>query len=481
MKKLLISAGILLTYFTGNTQILNGGFEDWNTTSWDSPNYSESSASDYPGSIIKSTDKQQGNYALEMHNYISSEMGLSASYIVYGVWRDQGPESGYPYTQTPTTINGYYKSNLVNDSAIVGCVFFKNGTALSTQFFYLTGVHSAYTPFSFNLSSFTQAPDSALLVATSSNSFGTIYSINSWILLDNITFGGPGITQQIPNTDFEQWTSYSFSDPTSWNSDNNELIRNGKNPNVSFTTPAHSGSKALQIVTDFTIDGDGYLDMKREIRNFEHTQNYKVGGIKYNGGMQDTLVGYYKYFPINMGDNGFVNCEFYKSGYGQVNPMSGGHAFLYSASNYTKFVLPLDFSFPGVIPDTVFISIGSTEWPGDTTDRGSKLIIDDLQFLSAPLSVKNVVKSKTVLSFYPNPAAEIASISFNLDESTDICLEVRDVTGRIVYKNPDAKFYEGLNKIILNTSSFTSGNYTYSLIGTNGFVINGKFNVSNNK
>lgn len=476
MKKLILSLLVAGLALNNQAQIINSSFENWSVDTWDSPDYAESSAGDITHPVKKSTDKYQGNYAVKMENYINDDNQLSPSYLLFGVWRDQGPESGYPYTQKPSTITGYYKASLqANDSAVVGAVFFKAGAVVDQEYFFLTTSQSTFTNFSFNLTTLSVTPDSALLVITSANPFGSgNISSNGWIIYDYIRFGGAGITQQIPNTDFEQWTSITKEDLSSWYTENEDLLRDGKPANAVKTTDAYHGTYALQITTDYRFDNkNNQYDYKRQVQNFQYTQTYKIGGAKYEGNNIDTLIGFYKYTPVAGGDTGDVYCEFYKSGFGVVNSMSGSYTQLTATNTYKMFKMPLDFG--AITPDTVFIQLSSSTWPVTTSDKGSKLIIDNLYFASHPLNVKKAPKNIFAAKAYPNPATDFVTIEFDLANAETLQLSIIDITGKIIYTGESTQFAIGKNKLIVNSTTFAEGVYQYQLIGENTIV--GKGNI----
>ena len=97
--------------------------------------------------------------------------------------------------------------------------------------------------------------------------------------------------------------------------------------------------------------------------------------------------------------------------------------------------------------------------------------VDWLQ--SAPLGfgIKEVSKSESEL-IYPNPAKN--EINFVADASKQKAIEIFDVAGRLI-----DTFTVTNNQTTINTSTFASGTYSYTIIGKdNSIVSKGKFNVS---
>lgn len=64
---------------------------------------------------------------------------------------------------------------------------------------------------------------------------------------------------------------------------------------------------------------------------------------------------------------------------------------------------------------------------------------------------------------FPNPATESARINYNLNNASDVALEVRDLTGKVVYNQDFGTQGAGMNNITLDVSAFAPGAYTYTL------------------
>ena len=63
----------------------------------------------------------------------------------------------------------------------------------------------------------------------------------------------------------------------------------------------------------------------------------------------------------------------------------------------------------------------------------------------------------------PNPAAETTTIRFEIAQSHDVVLEVRDGMGRLVTTNDMGTLGAGLHTVELNLDGWASGLYTYTL------------------
>ncbi len=96
-----------------------------------------------------------------------------------------------------------------------------------------------------------------------------------------------------------------------------------------------------------------------------------------------------------------------------------------------------------------------------------------------PVSVPEIVGNKTNslnIVVFPNPAKEIASISFNLNKRSDVVISIYDLTGNVVktmpYKNQDA----GNHSISFNINGLSAGTYIAAM-ETNGVKSTAKFVV----
>jgi hypothetical protein len=69
------------------------------------------------------------------------------------------------------------------------------------------------------------------------------------------------------------------------------------------------------------------------------------------------------------------------------------------------------------------------------------------------------------LNIYPNPAADIANISFNAMESQSMVITVMDLTGRVII-NEEVYVNQGNNLLPVSVNKLASGNYIIQLKGT---------------
>jgi len=70
---------------------------------------------------------------------------------------------------------------------------------------------------------------------------------------------------------------------------------------------------------------------------------------------------------------------------------------------------------------------------------------------------------------YPNPFSGKTTISFELDEQTDVKLDVYSMNGQLINKVTDQNFDIGYHEVLFDASGLTPGIYTYILTAGNHF------------
>ena len=70
----------------------------------------------------------------------------------------------------------------------------------------------------------------------------------------------------------------------------------------------------------------------------------------------------------------------------------------------------------------------------------------------------------TLLQNRPNPVDVMTTISYELNQADNVTLEVRDITGKLVYTEAFGQQPTGANSIDLNVDTYEAGIYTYTLV-----------------
>jgi len=423
MKRTLLTLAAAIS-IAGSSQaqvIANGGLESWQTVQTDNPTgwvTSNREGGLFSGVITtsKSTDSHGGSSAIKIETKVDGT-DLRFGYFTNSDGDPLAGEGGVPYSQRPTHITGWYKSNIVaGDSAIVLVIFKKAGTVVSMDMFKLYGVHSSYTQFSFPLT-LAVDPDSVIIAAASSNAITEVgVAAGSTITVDDLAFSGTSITQPIPGGDFESWLTASYNYLNDWFTYGDDAA------GVARTSDSYKGDYALVLTTE--AGGGGGTAYGSGITNADY-DGPSMSGVPYNHA-NDTLVFWYKYTPQG-NDSAMASVSLNKNG----SPVGGSFIRLPAAASYTKVVMPLT---PMMTPDSIRIDIASSiNGGGNTPVEGSMLWVDEIQLTSQPLTtgVRNIFRADSRLSVYPNPFAD--RIELTLEEYTgDIQYTLNDITGKIV-------------------------------------------------
>jgi hypothetical protein len=105
------------------------------------------------------------------------------------------------------------------------------------------------------------------------------------------------------------------------------------------------------------------------------------------------------------------------------------------------------------------------------------LYLDEIKILEGTsFGIKNNSNEVTDLQNYPNPADQNTVISYQLNNTANISLQVTDLIGRVVFTNNMGMKSAGKYNYTLNTSELNPGIYFYILSVNNHKVVN-KLNI----
>lgn len=448
----------------GQNSVPNGTFENWTTGTFNNPQYYPytSNTSTYLRqsvfNVTRTTDAYHGSYAVQLAT--TTMPGDTAfAYFVNIVPGNNSPalwHGGMPYNQIPTGIKGYYKYNVATaDSATMIIAFSAGGTNIRTYYFKIGGINSTYKLFNFTF-------DPALLTTPDSVEFGAIsckFSPNmdephgvagSVLKLDSVYFTGVSSQPVQMNGDFELWQSQSINFPTQWY----PLSGSDQGTGVYQTTDADKGVYAVELKT-LLGDRNGHPAAQGAAISTGYYPTNCSGNCSQRGGnpfsnRKDTLVFSYKYAPAS-NDSAIVLLNFKKNG----STINTQLLYLHASATYQKKELPFNL---GLDPDTVIVSISSSDWRDTTLSFvGSDLKIDEM-FLKSQAIITGINRISSekdkIISIFPNPSNgkfQIRSLG------TDILrLEIYDANGKKVYSNPKFNRYES-NEIDL--SEYSKGIY----------------------
>ena len=252
MKKQLLL--LVLVYITitavGQNSIPNGGFETWNSSTYDYPqNYPYNSISELlsrgsVSNLFRTSDAHSGSSAVKLTTTAESP----------GYFLNKNPNKGDPttwtggilYNQKPTGISGYYKYNIVADDGLIMVAFSKAGRNIGTYMYNIVGIQNAYKLFDFTFSpALTEIPDSVAFGAVSTTHINdNTFVIGGTLYLDDVSFTGVPSQPALFNGGFELWEQGHTPEAlANWYSNSEKLDV------TSRTTDSYKGKYALVLKT----------------------------------------------------------------------------------------------------------------------------------------------------------------------------------------------------------------------------------------
>jgi len=471
MKKELLSFAFVFiaALAAAQTAIPNGDFENWISGTYDYPlNYPYTSNPESffkcnaSFNCVRTTDAYQGTSAIQLTTSISGNDTCFGYFI--NTDANSNPANwtgGFPYTQTPTGLSGFYKSAIpAGDSASI-LVFFRASNVLIGMYaFKFSGTQSTYTPFSFPLSPpLPMAPDSVIIAATSSDVFNNYAANGSMLQLDSIYFTGVASQPALMNGNFEVWGGVTVNNPVNW------YINDSQGRGFARTIDVHSGNYAMELQT-YQGDRNGSPAAQAGMIStayWDNNCNCQMGGYPFSNQI-DTLAIWYKYAPVN-GDTAQINLSFKNNG----SVVSGANLNIYTAaSTYQYAELPFNI---GMTIDSVIVQIQSSSWADTALSFiGSDLIVDDVHFKSQTVGIHNGSSGISLNGFaYPNPAHDVLNVVIKEGFNSEKHLQIFDITGRTILQE---SFMPVKNYYPLNVADLNPGIYFFQLSGPDGNVRN---------
>jgi hypothetical protein len=435
MRKLLpLSAIVLFAGVLTAQSIPDGGFESWNTITWNDPqNYMTSNDQNVPQGAVANVTQTEGynggTYGVMLQT-INTSKGVQPGYFINANVGGNGISGGIPYSQNPTGIRFYYQyapSGI--DTAAVLVIFKKAGSTVDSFLVALTSAASSYTLHSYMPSHLPVSIDTVIFGAISSIAGigGGGGNVGSTLIIDSITFTGVSSQPAELNGNFENWTTSAENTLPGW------YI---SYPNVTRTKDAETGNYAIELTT---ANSNGGPEVGQASTGYYPNCNgncNEQGGFPYTL-TQDSLEFGYKYAPVN-GDTANISLNFIKNG----QSVNYAGIFLSSVTSAYKDTF-LTFNL-GAAPDSVIITIQSS-WHNNNNNNnnnsqyamyvGSTLEIDNLTFTSQKISTGiNKLNNAAEIKVFPNPATSQISVDLtNVPGSGSVeKLVMYDMSGRIL-------------------------------------------------
>ena len=262
---------------------------------------------------------------------------------------------------------------------------------------------------------------------------------------------------QIPNAGFENWTG---GEPDGWITSNIPSFVT----NVTQSSESHSGSSAAKLVVGsfLTIPYWGAI--------YSRNDQTGIGGFPVSQ-RHGSLRGYYK---LTSSSSKVLDITIYFTKGDSL--IGSGVMFLGGdVPSYTEFVVPIDYYYPEVIPDTAVINITYLD-TAEVWTVGGGAFIDDLSF-GGFVDVKEITNNQVPTSYvllqnYPNPFNPSTKIEYSIPEESFVELKVYNLIGQevatLVRQHQKAGTYrsgfnaEGLQSGIY-IAKLTTNSYTQSI------------------
>ncbi|MBC8343856.1 MAG: T9SS type A sorting domain-containing protein [Bacteroidetes bacterium] len=481
MKKILfmifMSLGMFYTILAQG--VYNGDFEAWeNKVFYEDPlGYSTANSQFFmiggTPNVTKSTDAYDGMYSLRMETSVFAEDTLFG-FAIYGLADDNGFGGGFPFTEMPDSIKGFFKYHTANnDSALILVLQKKNGFPISMEFIPFYGVQNTWTELAFKMTPVGQAPDTIIIGFASSNPDNNTINPGNWLMVDHISF--TNTTSTIPNSSFENWLTLQAEEPLGWNTFNLFFLLDGKQPNVTRSSDAYKGNSSISIKTSSLSFFGGELD------TFGIATTGMIGDFGFAGGFPmknkpDSLSFYYKYNNSNnILDLAVIYVAFskYDAGMQQSVTIDSALSFLPGSFNWSR--KSFAFNPASGIPDTSNILLTSSNlFFGTNSGVGNELIVDEMIYWYGTVGVPVINDQLNTIFAYPNPARETINmdIDFNSNLDKDLYISIFDLKGKLVYQRNITSLSMGKQKITTDVSFLPAATYLISISdgGENGFT-----------
>lgn len=467
-KSFTILLSLLSSWVIAQTTLPNGNFESWTIIPFNNPTGYESSNQEVyrqqlPFNCEKSTTAFHGSYAVKLTTVNNSNDTMFGYFINTKAEDDPNQwHGGVPVSGTPTSVRGYYQSDIkAGDSAMVFVGFSKNGSNIGTYMFTITGQHSTYTLFTIPLvPALSQAPDSVIFGAVSSNAMKEQGTPGSMLLLDSISLVGIATQPAGLNGDFELWSDESAEVLNKWYTDDSRQITSIR------TNDAYKGNYAVVLGTNLE-DHNGTMRLRgNRVSTGYYPRNCnpcdQKGGYPFSGNL-DTVCFWYKY-TAKSGSQGQAWVNLKKNG----NNMFGNNVYLTNSPNwqYAEIIV-----MPPQTPDTLIFEAQSLRWDDSLLMYdGATLIIDEVQLKSQPLHT-GLLRATAVngWNIYPNPVRETLTLEIPAGHTQSIRVKIINTMGQTVLE----KAATG-DAIRLDVRSLRHGIYLYAIEEAGDLIQTGK-------
>jgi hypothetical protein len=366
---------------------------------------------------IETPDIDEGMPGFAFSNGMMTSLDMSAGLQYTG---------GIPLTGTPTSLSGFIKYNFpFMDFGGIVIDFKRQGASvgqIAEPFVFGT---ADYVQVDIAITGLTDIPDTAFIVFLTSNPEDP--QPGGWLQVDSLWFSG--VTDTIPNCDFEEWEDKSYSEPSDWLTGNLFTYLFGGDTSATRTTDAYAGDYALRlenVTTQFPTSAGfadanlGYMIPYAEGYNFY--ESIPSFPIDFN---PTSLTGYYKFTPA-VDDTALIHVVLTDT---EENTYEMNQ-LLFEQADYTSFTLDFDYPY-NVVINEISIVAGTSQHIDPINDDpslsepGSVLFLDELELLQPTCS------DPFTITVVQEPSCE----------NDTIILDAGDGWGSIYWSNEDTTRY----------------------------------------
>ncbi|HIO67660.1 MAG TPA: T9SS type A sorting domain-containing protein [Flavobacteriales bacterium] len=100
----------------------------------------------------------------------------------------------------------------------------------------------------------------------------------------------------------------------------------------------------------------------------------------------------------------------------------------------------------------------------NSTDRGNNDILNAASSGSITLAINDIASNLSARDFYPNPVSDLGMLSFHLNNTETVLVEVRNMIGQQVKVIRHSKMSAGDHMVAISVSDFSDGIYYVNIL-----------------
>ena len=464
--------------------IPNSDFENWiNNGSYDSPALWDNLNGVSPASSVYTAEKGTpgasgiaGTSYLKLTTKTIPGVGVVPGIAVSGILDKTtlSPQKGFAFHQRPASINGNWQYMVYSsDPTNAGYIDVKltRWNATEQKSVPVASVHYSLPDMVMDWENFSiplvyadnvNYPDSCVITLSASGSTPTE---RDFLYVDNLAFSGTvatdGTLAQIPNPDFENWTSsVSYDIPASWDNINSSATGSAIY-SCEKGTPGAAGVAGTYFLklTSKAVSGQGVVPGIAVSGTLDKTTLLPKSGFAFNQ-RPASLTGNWQYMVYSAKgviNAGYIDVQLTRwDATAQKNlPVAGVHYSLPGMKmSWKAFTIPLTYVDNDNYPDSCVITLSASSITPTNKDF---LYVDNLAFSGAVITTALAdIHGNKRFSVYPNPSAD--RISFDLPAANDskVNIQISDLQGKIVKIIKDADITPNFS---VDITGLSKGNY----------------------